>query len=348
MSGDKILSFYKPPPEGGEENEEAAYKFLKIVPNPDGSLTRLNHIPVSPSNPSDPNLPLSKDIPLTPSAATFIRLFRPPPPPSSSPSGAKLPLVMYFHGGGFVFFSAASSVFHDTCVRMAAEFPAVVASVEYRLAPEHRLPAAYEDAADALAWARGQASDTTERDPWMEELVDFSRAFLMGSSAGGNIVYHAALRALDDAVPSPLKIQGLIFNKPYFGGVERTESERRLVNDQIVPLNSSDLMWSLALPEGAGRDHEYSNPLVVAATGGSGVEEKIGRLPRSLVRGYAGDPMVDRQKGFANWLRDHGVSVVPQFLETGHHAAEMFDPAAADALYAAIKDFINDGSDQAK
>ncbi|VFQ84522.1 unnamed protein product [Cuscuta campestris] len=260
MSGDKILSFYGPPPEGGEENEEAAYKFLKIVPNPDGSLTRLNHIPVSPSNPSDPNLALSKDIPLNPSAATFIRLFRPPPPPSSSPSGAKLPLVMYF--------------------RMAAEFPAVVAS------PEHRLPAAYEDAADALAWARGQASDTTERDLWMGELVDFSRAFLMGSSAGGNI--------------------------------------------------------------GAGRDHGYSNPLVVAATGGSGVEEKIGRLPRSLVRGYAGDPMVDRQKGFASWLRDHGVSVVPQFLETGHHAAEMFDPAAADALYAAIKDFINDGSDHAK
>ncbi|VFQ75709.1 unnamed protein product [Cuscuta campestris] len=322
-----------------EEKEAAAYKFLKIVPNPDGSLTRLNHIPVSPPNPSDPNLPLSKDIPLNPSAATFIRLFRPPPPPSSSsPSGAKLPLIIYFHGGGFVFCSAASIIFHESCNRMAVEFPAVVASVEYRLAPENRLPAAYEDAADALAWARDQAVGP-ERDPWVEELADFSRTFLMGSSAGGNIVYHAALRALDDDL-SPLEIQGLIINQPYFGGVERTESELRLVNDKIVPLHSNDLMWSLALPEGADRDHGYSNPLVVA-----GVEEKIGRLPRSLVRGYAGDPLVDRQKELAKLLREHGVSVVAQFLETGHHGVEIFDPAAADALYAAIKNFINGGVD---
>lgn len=210
---------------------------------------------------------------------------------------------------------------------MASEFPAVVASVEYRLAPEHRLPAAYEDAADALAWAR------TQRDPWMEELVDLSRTFLMGSSAGGNIVYHAALRDLDDS------IRGLVINQPYFGGVERTESELRLVNDKIVPLHANDVMWSLALPEGVGRDHEYFNPLVAPAP------EKIGRLPRCLVRGYAGDPLVDRQKAFAKWLAEHGVTVVPQFLETGHHGVEIFDPASADALYAAVKDFIYDGCD---
>ncbi|CAH9096964.1 unnamed protein product [Cuscuta europaea] len=324
--------------DSNKKEEEEAYKFLKIVPNADGSLTRLDGVPISPSNPSDPQFPLSRDIPLNPSSATFIRLFRPPPPPpsdSNSSSPSKLPLIIYFHGGGFVLLSATSIVFHESCNKMAAVLPAVVASVEYRLAPEHRLAAAYEDAVEALVWARDQAvaaANGGDCDPWMGELVDFSRTFLKGSSAGGNIVYHAALRALDTDL-SPVKIEGLIMNQPYFGGVKRTESERRLVNDKVIPLHANDLMWALALPKGADRDHEYSNPFTVGG-------EKIGRLPRSLVRGYAGDPLVDRQKEMAEWLKVHGVSVVPQFLEAGHHGVELFDPKCAEDLYVAIKNFV--------
>ncbi|KAL0428969.1 UNVERIFIED_CONTAM: putative carboxylesterase 8 [Sesamum radiatum] len=262
------MSAHQPP------SLEDAYKLLNLSPNPDGSLTRLNQIPTLPPTPhihppadssASAPLALSKDIPLNPPNNTFIRLFRPRNPPSNT----KLPLIFYFHGGGFVLFSATTFFFHDSCNLMAVQFPAVIASLEYRLAPEHRLPAAYDDAMDAIMWAKTQALQEEGADPWMKELADFSRVFLMAAAPGEH----------------------------------------------------ADLLWSLALPEGADRGHEYCDPF-----GGGSHVDKIGRLPTSLVRGYAGDPLVDRQKEFAKMLEARGVRVIAQFLDAGHHAVEIYDP----------------------
>ena len=111
----------------------------------------------------------------------------------------------------------------------------MIVSVDYRLAPEHRLPAAYYDALEVLHWIK------TTQEHWLIQYADLSSCFIMGDSGGGNVAYHAALLAaaqVDDLLP--LKIRGLILLKPFFGGVKRTESELRLANQPIVPPSSTD------------------------------------------------------------------------------------------------------------
>lgn len=326
------------------------YKFLNVKINSNGSLTRYDIVPtLAPS--TDPNKTdsieaFSKDITLKTSAKISIRLFIPHTPPSPG----KLPIILYFHGGGFIFYHPSSLIFHESCSIYASKIPAVVASVDYRLSPEHRLPAAYDDAIESLLWLKSQSKNPNESDPWIKNHVDFDNCFIMGVGAGGNIAYFAGLRSLDLDL-SPVKIRGLILNSPLFGGVQRTESELGLINNHVLPLPAADLIWNLSLPEGADRDHMYCNPTVADEA----YHEKIRRLPKCLVSGYdwdipkenyiveyCGDPVVDKQKELVKILKAHGVHVVSCIREYGFHALEVFEPYASSsrALIEDIRKFV--------
>ncbi|KDO60171.1 hypothetical protein CISIN_1g042985mg, partial [Citrus sinensis] len=119
-----------------------------FIVNADGTITRdYSNYPSTAATP-DPNdhtIAVSKDVPVNQSNKTWVRIFLPRQALDSS-TKTKLPLIVYVHGGALILLSAATKIYHDLCSDIAARVPAVIVSVDYRLAPEHRLPAAYYDA----------------------------------------------------------------------------------------------------------------------------------------------------------------------------------------------------------
>ncbi|KAL2492139.1 putative carboxylesterase [Abeliophyllum distichum] len=313
---------------------QEAFKILGISWNSDGTLKREIQIPMvnatpSVTDPKNPPVALSTDIQLSPKSEAYVRLYIPVKPPTDT----KLPLIIYIHGGDFVLFSASTVIFHEFCNNIASQFPAVVVSVEYRLAPENRLPAAFDDALKAIFWVKNQASYSGGRDPWLD-YADFSRVFLLGSSAGANIVYHTALRALDFDL-RPIRIRGILLNQPFFGGAFRTPSELRLIDDPYVPLYMCDVLWSLVLPPYANRDHEFCNPM----SGGSYLG-RVPRLPRVFVKADEGDPLVDRTTQLVQLLHEYRVHVVYQHNRGGFHGIETQNKTVAQSLFKAMKNFV--------
>jgi acetyl esterase len=115
------------------------------------------------------------------------------------PTDGVLPVVLFLHGGGWVLGDLDS---HDALARhVAAASGAAVLAVDYRLAPEHRFPAAVDDAAAALRWLATEAHTLG---------LDGSRIAVMGDSAGGNLAAVLALMARDGDVP-PIRVQVLAY-----------------------------------------------------------------------------------------------------------------------------------------
>ncbi|VVA94504.1 unnamed protein product [Arabis nemorensis] len=223
----------------------------------DGHVERSPIVPcVGPSLPPELGVACS-DVHIDKLKNVWARLYLPMMTKSSSVS--KLPLLIYFHGGGFCVGSASWSCYHDFLSRLSARSQCLVMSVNYRLAPENPLPAAYEDGFNAIRWLNKSRNDNL----W-SKLCDFDRIFLAGDSAGGNIAHRIA--AADDSdVQKPMKIEGTILIQSFFGGEARTESERRVENNKssVLSLAASDAWWRLALPRGANREHPYCKPVKI-------------------------------------------------------------------------------------
>ena len=116
----------------------------------------------------------------------------------------------------------------------------MVVSPDYRLAPENRLPAAIEDGFTAVKWLQAQAV-SYEPDPWLSEVADFSRVFISGDSAGGNIAHNLAVRLSSGSSElAPVRIRGYVLLAPFFGGTTLTKSEAEGPKDAFLNLELID------------------------------------------------------------------------------------------------------------
>ncbi|GMH07017.1 hypothetical protein Nepgr_008857 [Nepenthes gracilis] len=209
----------------------------------DGTVKRFSQELIVAS--STDGLYMAKDVVIDPSKPITGRLFLPTEALTSKQG--QLPVVVYFHGGGFCIGSTTWLGYHVFLGGLSTEARAIILSVDYRLAPENRLPTAYFDCYCALEWL----TNPIDADPWIE-LADLSRVFLSGDSAGGNIAHNVAIQSIKKN-DCPVKISGLLLIHPYFGSEKRTAQE--IAHEQADDVMMNDMFWRLSIPEGSNRDY---------------------------------------------------------------------------------------------
>ncbi|KAJ4844754.1 hypothetical protein Tsubulata_003450 [Turnera subulata] len=165
----------------------------------------------------------SKDVVISPESGVKARIFLPEISSNttntkSSSEVHKLSLVVHYHGGGFCIGSPFASAFHVFLAALATQANAIVISIDYRLAPEHLLPIAYEDSMAGLQWV-AKHSNGQGPEPWLNQYADLGRVTLAGESAGANLAHYAAVQAGATGLAG-LKITRLLIVHPYFGTKE--------------------------------------------------------------------------------------------------------------------------------
>ncbi|CAI9286841.1 unnamed protein product [Lactuca saligna] len=218
----------------------------------DGRIQKLYVPNIVPAGTDPSSGVISKDVVISQEVNISARLYI----PKATNSHQKLPLLIFFHGGGFVIETTTSSMYHNFVNLVVSESNVVAVSVDYRLAPEFPLPIAYEDSWEAIKWVAEHVNGNGP-EPWLNEYADLQNIFIGGDSAGGNIAHHMAIRVGSDT-PSGLRFQGAILLHPYFWGKERVGDESDWIKPEMVAY--LDGLWAFAHPGSSGPDDPLINP----------------------------------------------------------------------------------------
>ena len=239
--------------------------------------------------------------------------------PSSSPSDAKLPVLLYLHGGGFTIGSVET---HDSlCRQLALRSGAAVLSLDYRLAPEHRFPAAVDDCWAVMQWLFASA-DTLG--------LDGTRIAVGGDSAGGTLAAVCALHARDLGLK--LALQLLI--TPGAAAHADTPSHRQFAEGHLLDAASIAWFFNHYIDVAQRSDWRFA-PL--------NADDHSGLAPACVVLAEC-DPLVDEGMAYADALRAAGGQVslelfrgvTHDFIKMGRSIPEAM--TAMDACATALKE----------
>jgi acetyl esterase len=200
--------------------------------------------------------------------------------------GENLPVVVYFHGGGWVLGDRDS---HDKGVRALTNAAGCISiSVEYRLAPENVFPAAVDDCYAALCWVAENADRYGG---------DGSRLAVAGDSAGGNLAAVSALMAKAQGGPE-LAFQLLIY--PVLDSALDRPSAREHADGPMLTAERMAHFWQAYVPDPADRQDWRCAPLCAPDLGG---------LPPTMILAAPIDPLYSEGEAYAARLAEAGVTV---------------------------------------
>ena len=243
---------------------------------------------------------------------------------SPADDGAHRPGIVFFHGGGWVIGDLDS---HDgVCRRLCNGVDAVVVAVHYRRAPEHKFPAAADDAYDALLWAHANAADLG---------IDETRLAVCGDSAGGNLAAAVALMARDRQGPA-LRFQALVYPVTDVADMSDTTYPSRVENGTGYFLTTAAMAWyrTQYLADERDAGHPYCSPIAAGS---------LADLPPAYVLTAEYDPLRDEGEAYGARLADAGVPATVRRAPGLFHGFFNMDAVIPDAkaeqetLFAAMR-----------
>ena len=234
------------------------------------------------STPPAPQIGAVRDLLAEGVQAIPLRVYR----PAGVADSRRLPVLVYFHGGGWVIGDLET---HDVlCRQLTAEAGVSVIAVDYRVAPEHKFPAAVDDAWAATRWIAAHAADLG---------VDADRLAVGGDSAGGNLAAVVALLARDAGGPR-IGLQILLY--PVTDLASESQSYADLADGYMLTRDSMRWFRAQYLAKAEDAADWRVSPLRAPSLAG---------LPPALVLTAGYDPLRDEGEAYARRLREAGVSV---------------------------------------
>jgi acetyl esterase len=237
------------------------------------------------TNPEPPELKSVEQLAIpSPAGPIPARVYTPIKPRTAD---GLAPCLVFFHGGGWVIGDLDS---HDVvCRKLADQGELIVISVDYRLAPEHKFPAAVDDAIHATKWIAGNAKSLG---------IDAGRLIVGGDSAGGNLAAVVAISARDGNGPA---IAGQVLIYPAIDFALTHASHRE--PETSILLTHTVIRWF--------RDHYLNGAADVSDWRASPARAKtLAGLPPAYVLTAGADPLRDEGDEYARRLKEAGVAVI--------------------------------------